>query len=262
MLPDLLQRRVLDAEAQNQFVEGHLEASRERDDLVVAVEVDHVVVYDVDAVFEDQVVDFIVGLVGEGDFEVLEQGAVAAGDAAWRDDRDGGELVMRVVEQVLSEGYAAVAVADDDDALVDADLVLEDAVFGQDEQVEVRDLEVELVALVARHVRRQQFLLVHLVALVVPLLQEQRECALAQELELRDVRRQLLHVLVDLLADHGFLSVAHNLAQDLAALALVNGVQLELLEFADGVLVRSHVGDLGVDVEVRAVVALVHGVGQ
>jgi len=36
---------------------------------------------------------------------------------------------VRVVEQVFDEGDAAVAIADDDDALVDADLVLEDAVL-------------------------------------------------------------------------------------------------------------------------------------
>jgi len=169
---------------------------------------------------------------------------------------------VRVVEQVLGECDAAVAVADDDDALVDAHLVLQDAVLGQDEEVEVGHLEVQLVALVARHVGREQLLLVHLVALVVPLLQEQREGALAQELELADVGGQLLHALVDLVADHGFLGVAHDLAQDLAAVALVDGVELELLELADGVLVRGHVGDLGVDVEVRAVVALVDCVGE
>lgn len=262
VLPDLLQRGVLDAEAQHQFVEGHFEAGGERDDLVVAVEVDHVVVDHVDAVFKDEVVDFVVGVVGEGDFEVLEEVAVAAGDAAGRHDGDGGELVVRVVEQVLGEGDAAVAVAHHDDAFVDAHLVLQDAVFGQDEEVEVGNLQVQLVALVARHVRREQLLLVHFVALVVPLLQEERECALAQELELTDLGRQLLHGLVDLVADHGFLGVAHDLAQDVAAVALVDGVEVELLEFADGVLVRGHVGDLGVDVEVRAVVALVHGVGE
>jgi len=262
VLADLLQGSVLDAEAKHEFVKGHFEAGRECNNLVVAVEVDHVVVDHVNTVFEDQVVDFVVGVVREGDFEVLEQVAVAAGDPTRRHDGDGGELVVRVVEQVLGERYAAVAVAHDDDAFVDAHLVLEDAVFGQDEQVEVGHLEVELVARVAGHVGREQFLLVHLVAFVVPLLQEQGEGALAQELELADVGRQLLHGLVHLLAHHGFLGVAHDLAQDVAALAFVDGVELELLEFANGVLVRGHVGDLGVDVEVRAVVALVHGVGE
>lgn len=46
--------------------------------MVVAVQVYHVVVDDVDPVLEDQVVDFVVGLVGEGNFQVLEQVAVAA----------------------------------------------------------------------------------------------------------------------------------------------------------------------------------------
>jgi len=50
VLADLLQRGVLDAEAQHEFVEGHFEAGGERDDLVVAVEVDHLVVDHVDAV--------------------------------------------------------------------------------------------------------------------------------------------------------------------------------------------------------------------
>ena len=210
VLADVLERGVLDAEAEHELVVGHFEAGRERDDLVVAVEVDHVVVDDVDAVFEDEVVDFLVGVVGEGDLEVLEEVAVAAGDAAGRDDAEAGELVVGVVEQVLHEADAAVAVTDHDDALVDADLVLEDAVLGQDEEVEAGDLEVELVALVAGDVGREQLLLVHLVALVVPLLEEEREGALAQELELRDLVRELLHGLVDLVAKHGLLGAAHD----------------------------------------------------
>lgn len=68
----------MNAEAEDEFVVGHLEAGGERDDLIVAVQVHHLVVDDVDAVLEYQVVDFVVGLVREGDFQVLEQVAVAA----------------------------------------------------------------------------------------------------------------------------------------------------------------------------------------
>jgi len=65
VLADLLQGSVLDAEAKHEFVKGHFEAGRECNNLVVAVEVDHVVVDHVNTVFEDQVVDFVVSLVSE-----------------------------------------------------------------------------------------------------------------------------------------------------------------------------------------------------
>lgn len=98
VLAVVLQRGVLDAEAEHELVIGHFEAGREHDDLVVAVEVVHAVVDDVDAVFEDEVVDILVGVVGEGDPEFLGEFAVAAGDAAGLEDADAREHVVRVVD--------------------------------------------------------------------------------------------------------------------------------------------------------------------
>lgn len=54
---------------------------------------------------------------------------------------------------------------------------------------------------------------VHLVALVVPLLEDEREGALARILELRGLGRQFLDGLVDLLDEHGLLGAAYDLEQ-------------------------------------------------
>ena len=62
---------------------------------------------------------------------------------------DALELVVRVVEQVLYEADVTVAVADQDDTLVDSVLVIEDVVLWQDGEVEAGNLEVEIIPLVA-----------------------------------------------------------------------------------------------------------------
>lgn len=71
---------------------------------------------------------------------------------------------------MLHKGDAAVPVAHDDDALVDARLVLQDPVLGEDEEVEVANREVEVVPLLAVDLLGQVLLAVHLVPLMIPLL--------------------------------------------------------------------------------------------
>jgi len=85
---DLLQGSVLDAQTEHQFVLRHFESCGKGDDLVFAVQVHHAVVDDVDSVFENEVVDFLVRLVSEAHFEVFVDVAVAVGDSAWGHDRN------------------------------------------------------------------------------------------------------------------------------------------------------------------------------
>jgi len=91
---------------------------------------------------------------------------------------------MWVVQQVFNEGYTTVSVADHNYTFVNADFVLQNAVFRQNEEIEVSHLQVELVTVLTRYIGSQHLFFVHIISFMVPLAQEEWESALAQELKL------------------------------------------------------------------------------
>jgi hypothetical protein len=91
---------------------------------------------------------------------------------------------MWVVQQVFNEGYTTVSVAYHNYTLVNTDFVLQNAVFRQNEEIEVSHLQVELVTVLTSYIGSQHLFFVHIISLMVPLTQEEWEGALAQEFKL------------------------------------------------------------------------------
>jgi len=91
---------------------------------------------------------------------------------------------MWVVQQVFNEGYTTVSVADHNYTFVNTDFVLQNAVFRQNEEIEVSHLQVELVTVLTSYIGSQHLFLVHIISFMVPLTQEEWEGALAQEFKL------------------------------------------------------------------------------
>lgn len=79
---------------------------------------------------------------------------------------------MWVVQQVFNEGYTTVSVADHNYTFVNADFVLQNAVFRQNEEIEVSHLQVELVTVLTRYIGSQHLFFVHIISFMVPLAQE------------------------------------------------------------------------------------------
>lgn len=79
---------------------------------------------------------------------------------------------MWVVQQVFNEGYTTVSVADHNYTFVNADFVLQNAIFRQNEEIEVSHLQVELVTVLTRYIGSQHLFFVHIISFMVPLAQE------------------------------------------------------------------------------------------